>query len=72
MISYKNLYYRLFNAVSDSITAMQEYNYGVAKKILVQAQLECEDIYIDSSDEEGKSIEAKPDNIIIIPNERNT
>ena len=44
MPDYKKMYANLFNAVTDVI------------EILKQAQIETENIYIDSSEQEGKNI----------------
>ena len=55
-MEYKRLYYQLFNAISDSIKAMEEQNFGTAKNILFRAQLESEELYISNCDGEGEVI----------------
>lgn len=50
-MDYKKLYYHLFNVVTDSITAIREQNYGIAQKMLMQGQLECEEIYLQAEND---------------------
>ena len=50
---YKKMYLRLFNAVSDSLTAMEQMNYGEARRLLMQAQQSCEELFLDSEEEEA-------------------
>ncbi len=40
-------YTSLFNAVSLAIAEIDDLNYGQARKILIKAQREAEDYYID-------------------------
>lgn len=53
MDSYKKMYLHLFNAVTDALEAMQADNFGVAAEILKDAQLACEEIYLDAEDDEA-------------------
>ena len=48
---YKKMYLRLFNAVSDSLTAMEQMNYGEARRLLMQAQQACEELFLDGEEE---------------------
>lgn len=47
---YKQMYLHLFNAVTDSLEAMEQMNYGEAKQILTAAQVECEELYLDGEE----------------------
>lgn len=49
---YQKMYFHLFNAVTDALTALEQQNFGAAADILIQAQQACEDIYLDAEDEE--------------------
>ena len=44
---YKEMYLKLFNAVTDSIKEIEKHNYMRAKFLLEVAQAECEEIYIE-------------------------
>ena len=46
-MDYKKLYFHLFNAVTDSLQAMEQQNYGQASSILMSAQQETEEMYLD-------------------------
>ena len=43
---YKQMYLKLFNAVTDAIEQMEQKNYGIAENLLKNAQSECEEIFI--------------------------
>ena len=47
---YKKMYLHLFNAVTDSLEDMAHLNYGQAYERLCEAQVECENIYMDFKD----------------------
>ena len=49
---YQKMYIRLFNAVTDALEEMQQQNFGAARALLVQAQQDCEEIYLDAEDED--------------------
>ena len=49
---YKNMYFHLFNAVTDALTQLERQNFGAAAEILRQAQIDSEEIYLDAEDEE--------------------
>lgn len=42
-----NYYTSLFNAVTDAIRAIEQQNYGIAKDILIQAQQQSEELYLE-------------------------
>ena len=50
---YSKMYYRLFNAVTDALEEMAQQNYGAARQILVAAQRDCEEIYLDGEEAES-------------------
>ena len=45
-MNYEKLYHLLFNAITDALEQMEKQNYGTAKKNLIAAQQEAEEIYI--------------------------
>ena len=49
---YKNMYYTLYRQVQLAVVAMEEKNYIKAKYILQKAQEECEDMFIDTYQEQ--------------------
>ena len=46
MTLYQELYSLMFNAVTDAIAQMEKQNYGNAKEILVRAQVNAEERYL--------------------------
>ncbi|MBQ4582767.1 MAG: hypothetical protein IJB04_05970 [Oscillospiraceae bacterium] len=49
---YRTMYYTLFNAVTDALNAMEQQNYGQARALLVAAQQQSEEIFMDSDEDE--------------------
>ena len=49
---YRKMYYTLFNAVTDALEAMEHQNYGQARALLIAAQQQSEEIFMDSDEEE--------------------
>ena len=45
-------YTRLFNGVTDAIEALQHFRYSEALAMLLQAQQDAEELYIDAEQEE--------------------
>ena len=43
-----NLYSMLFNAITDAVAHIGASNYGLAKDVLIAAQAEAEELYIES------------------------
>ena len=51
MPDYKTMYLHLFNRVSDAVNALESMNLGQAKEILILAQQESEELYVDASEQ---------------------
>lgn len=49
-MDYQRLYTLLFNSITDAIEALQAQNFGAAQEILVKAQQQAEDIYLEETD----------------------
>ena len=47
MEDYKKLYYRLFNVYSEVLEQLERQNYGLAKEILIKAQQEAENLFLE-------------------------
>ena len=47
---YRKMYYHLFNAVTDALAALEKQNIGQARELLVEAQQQCEEIYLDEEE----------------------
>ena len=45
---YKELYFSLFNAVTDAIEELDARNYGKARMLLVKGQVDAEEQYMDA------------------------
>ena len=43
---YQTMYLKLFNAVTDAVSHIENRNYGFALQLLKEAQAKCEEIYI--------------------------
>lgn len=50
MVQYEKLYHLMFNAASAAIEEIGMQNIGLAKGILMQAQIDCENIYIEGEE----------------------
>ena len=48
---YRKMYYTLFNAVTDALEAMEQQNYGQARELLMAAQQQSEEIFMDSEED---------------------
>ena len=51
MENYKQIYYLLFNAITDAIGQMEQQNYGLAKDLLIRAQQRAEECYMAETEE---------------------
>jgi hypothetical protein len=52
MENFPKYYARLFNGITDAIEALQEQNYIKAQDILIRAQQDAEEMYLEDGDEE--------------------
>ena len=52
MVNYQKLYTSLFNAVTDAIEQLDQFQPGTARTILIRAQKTAEETYISSADED--------------------
>ena len=48
---YKRMYLHLFNRVTDALSLLNEGQICQAKQLLVEAQQNCENIYIEENEE---------------------
>lgn len=53
-MDYQKAYYQLFNAITDAIESLALANYGQAKEILIRAQQNGEEAFMQSEDKESK------------------
>ena len=54
MDCYRELYYMLFNRITDALAQLQAQNYGTASAILIQAQQEAEEQYLSAATLDSK------------------
>ena len=54
MVDYKKMYYIMIDASERAITAISQQNYGLAKKTLIRAEREAEELYIDTAEDEDE------------------
>ncbi len=50
-MDYKKMYLSLFNSITDSLNALESLNFGQAADILRQAQSDCEELYVEDTEE---------------------
>ncbi len=63
MVDYKTLYHIMIDGAENAIEAIDAQNYGAAKDILIRAEREAEEAYIEASggeEQEGARREEKP------------
>ena len=48
MPDYQKMYLLLFNAITDSIAALDAQNFGQTRDLLIRAQQQCEELYLDA------------------------
>ena len=53
-IPYKEMYYHLFNAISDALCALEAHNSYDAVQILIAAQRWGEEAYLEDPDEDAR------------------
>ena len=46
-MDHQQMYSLLFNAITDALRELDAQNFGLAKEILIQAQLQTEELYIE-------------------------
>lgn len=51
MENFPKYYTRLFNGVTDALEALQKQNYIKAQNILIRAQQDAEEMYMEEGDE---------------------
>ena len=56
MMDYQKLYAVIFNAVTDAVEQLELQNFGVAREILIRAQLETEEQYMCEKEEEPNNL----------------
>ena len=49
---YRKMYCTLFTAITDALSAMEQQNYGQARALLVAAQQQSEEIFMESDEDE--------------------
>lgn len=49
---YKEMYLHLFNAITDTLGALEKGNIWDAKRLLMEAQCATEEMYISAEDDE--------------------
>jgi hypothetical protein len=47
---YKSMYYKLFNAATDALDALNRGDVTAAKELLIRAQQEVEGLYLDADE----------------------
>ena len=50
-MSDEELYHLLFNAITDALEALNEWNLGEVKRILIEAQKKAEEGYLEREEE---------------------
>ena len=50
MPPYKQMYFSLFNAITDALRSLDEQNYTQAKAVLMAAQCAAEELYIGTGE----------------------
>ena len=48
MPDYKKMYLLLFNAITDALENLSDNNYGAARDLLIAAQQQAEELYINA------------------------
>jgi hypothetical protein len=47
---YRNMYYKLFNAITDALNALEQDDTETAREVLITAQQTAEELYIEAND----------------------
>jgi hypothetical protein len=48
MSVYQEMYHLIFNSVTDAIELLQKNDAEAARKLLIHAQQECEELFLDN------------------------
>ena len=56
MVDYAKLYHLMVNAAESAIGAINTQNYGMAKEILIRAEREAEERYIETAGDEESPV----------------
>lgn len=67
MENFPKYYTRLFNGITDAIEALQAQNYVLAQDILIEAQQDAEEMYLEDGDREDEERAAIAAQIIELP-----
>ena len=57
MENFPKYYTRLFNGITDALEALKEQNYIKAQHILITAQQDAEEMYLEDGDDEAEEEE---------------
>lgn len=61
MDDYKKPYFILWGGINEAIEAIREQNFGVAAEVLIRAQQEAEDAYIEEIEGNESAVIIKRD-----------
>lgn len=53
MVDYQKMYTILFNAITDAVEQLEQFQPGNTRTLLIRAQRAAEEIYISAQDEES-------------------
>ena len=67
MDNFPKYYTRLFNGITDAIEALQAQNYIKAQDILIKAQQDAEEMYLEDGEKEDAERAAIAAQIIELP-----
>ena len=57
MVNYTELYHLMVDAAENAINAINAQNYGMAREMLIRAEREAEDRYIETAEDEESPAE---------------
>lgn len=57
MVDYKSLYHIMVDGAENAIRMINAQNYGMARKALIRAEREAEELYIQTADDEDEAEE---------------
>ena len=53
MVNYQKMYTLLFNAITDAVDQLEQFQPGKARTLLIRAQRAAEEVYISAQDEDS-------------------